>query len=59
MISPSSALGMLASWICLTATVSPFVKLSAPSDGPIAKGGSSALGKLVDGEQGERTIDRS
>lgn len=30
MISPSSALGMLASWICLTATVSPVVQLRAP-----------------------------
>lgn len=30
MISPSSALGMLAKWICLTATVSPLVKFRAP-----------------------------
>jgi hypothetical protein len=30
MMSSTSALGMLVSWICLTATVSPFVKLRAP-----------------------------
>jgi hypothetical protein len=53
MISPSSALGMLASWICLIATVSPLVKLRAP-DG---RGGWSAaprdetcaFGPTVDG----------